>query len=586
MISRGYLKSVFGYFESLPFSIISDKTQIASIADAFPKGTTFNHAWNEFYETLLIRDNEVFNTIDAQVFFNQDILKRNWGFITPRLVANLPGLLVSLGILGTFMGLVSGLSGLNPEADSTELAKGVGILIDGIGTAYYTSIWGILASFLFLIIERILTDKFSNNINHLVESIDKYFQKKTVQDIQLEMLEHQKNLTGTLQSFSTDLSDVVTKAFTETMKNTVVPPITRMAYAFENSRKETMKMQTEGVGSLIDGFMEKMNQALGDRFSELSSSTENVITKNMEFSKHLEPILQSLSKSLESQQIIAQSFNNSFLESKNMNDYMYQNLENMVASMNQLKATIDNLNIANDETRVLQDSHNKFQDRYERNLDRLTQASTGISENFKMQQEAFSGMLNNISGKFDALSSVISDMTTWNGTVREDLKDLTLSLKESASNQTSMIGSYNESVKNIHGAINSLKDIQEVIKSYSEKIASSSITFANATEKQYESAILLSETQNKLIETTNNVKNSIVTMENGWREYANTFKSVNEQLTNNMGRFTKEVKDSVIQNLVAFDEHLSDATKRLGNVVAELVEVIDGLEGALANIKS
>ena len=65
-----------------------------------------------------------------------------------RLVEMIPDILTSLGILGTFVGLVLGLRGFNPnsyEAMSTSVEG----LIDGIKVAFVTSIYGLSLSLAF-----------------------------------------------------------------------------------------------------------------------------------------------------------------------------------------------------------------------------------------------------------------------------------------------------------------------------------------------------------------------------------------------------------------------------------------------------
>lgn len=59
-----------------------------------------------------------------------------------RLAEMVPDILTSLGILGTFMGLVLGLRGFNP-ASYEAMSSSVESLIDGIKVAFVTSIYGL-----------------------------------------------------------------------------------------------------------------------------------------------------------------------------------------------------------------------------------------------------------------------------------------------------------------------------------------------------------------------------------------------------------------------------------------------------------
>ena len=70
-------------------------------------------------------------------------MKRNWiNHIHKRLLEMVPDIFTSLGILGTFVGLVWGLKNFEPsnyEAMTTSVAS----LVDGIKVAFLTSIYGI-----------------------------------------------------------------------------------------------------------------------------------------------------------------------------------------------------------------------------------------------------------------------------------------------------------------------------------------------------------------------------------------------------------------------------------------------------------
>ncbi len=77
------------------------------------------HLWLEFDETLIeIREDgvtQLFNTFDAVYFFNSSTLAK--GVTNNRLIAAVPGFLTAIGVIGTFVGLQIGLSGMDISAD-------------------------------------------------------------------------------------------------------------------------------------------------------------------------------------------------------------------------------------------------------------------------------------------------------------------------------------------------------------------------------------------------------------------------------------------------------------------------------------
>ena len=94
-------------------SLASNKSSFEEINKSLTNDKLIGHYWSEFWETIVVVKNQsgedqVFNTIDAHHFFNEDNLINHQ--IDIRLYNALPGILTGLGILGTFLGLIFGLS--------------------------------------------------------------------------------------------------------------------------------------------------------------------------------------------------------------------------------------------------------------------------------------------------------------------------------------------------------------------------------------------------------------------------------------------------------------------------------------------
>ena len=112
-----------------------------------------NHYWSEFWETVVISKNrngedQLFNTLDAEYFFNDENLINNQ--IDIRYYNTIPSILTGLGILGTFLGLMMGLSQLDlGSSDPDKLREGITGLLGGATIAFSTSVWGIFSSIIF-----------------------------------------------------------------------------------------------------------------------------------------------------------------------------------------------------------------------------------------------------------------------------------------------------------------------------------------------------------------------------------------------------------------------------------------------------
>lgn len=93
---------------------------------------------------------EIISDIDE--YISEDLLSlRTWQGV----VLQIPGALTGLGILGTFVGLISGISRIGFSSVEAAL-ESISNLIDGINTAFYTSIAGVILSIVFNILNRMI----------------------------------------------------------------------------------------------------------------------------------------------------------------------------------------------------------------------------------------------------------------------------------------------------------------------------------------------------------------------------------------------------------------------------------------------
>lgn len=138
-----------------------------------------DEAFQEFKDTAQrqIQAGEVLR--DLSEFISEDFLSiYSW----QGLMIQIPGILTGLGILGTFIGLLSGLGTLS-FSSADDAISSIIVLIAGIETAFYTSISGVILSILFNILYRVL---WNNLIREYGLFLDCY-QKQVVPPTDVQM---------------------------------------------------------------------------------------------------------------------------------------------------------------------------------------------------------------------------------------------------------------------------------------------------------------------------------------------------------------------------------------------------------------
>jgi len=111
-------------------------------------------AWKDWAATLLtpsIENRPVQSTIRPGEYFGLDLLRECQ--INPRLHAAMPNLLVGVGLLLTFLGLIVALMAAgeiaSPSASATQRAVGLQTLLNGASAKFATSLAGLLCSLLY-----------------------------------------------------------------------------------------------------------------------------------------------------------------------------------------------------------------------------------------------------------------------------------------------------------------------------------------------------------------------------------------------------------------------------------------------------
>lgn len=201
------------------------------------------------------------NICDIEEYINEDLIDRvGRNFYN----SNIPGTLTGLGILGTFLGLSMGLSTFNGQ-NVLAISDSMGPLFEGMKVAFHTSIYGIFLSIVFsFIYKRAMMDAY-----HAVEQFQKVFRQYAVPAYDTEdedasaMILYQANMVNIL------------KQMLETLK-------------------QEGREQTKGVERIVDRFMERMTESMGEDFRKLGSSLKNVSDIQLRMSQSNKELLKTV----------------------------------------------------------------------------------------------------------------------------------------------------------------------------------------------------------------------------------------------------------------------------------------------------
>ena len=120
---------------------------------------------------------------NVEDYINDDTVTHGPG--NAQLAELIPGLLTSLGILGTFMGMMRGLGGLD-FSDAENIIDGIPTLLTGMQFAFGTSVAGVSCSIVFNMLNRVMQGSSYRAIDDFVECFTSLaMQRPLDNDVQL-----------------------------------------------------------------------------------------------------------------------------------------------------------------------------------------------------------------------------------------------------------------------------------------------------------------------------------------------------------------------------------------------------------------
>ncbi|WP_336268486.1 anti-phage ZorAB system protein ZorA [Vreelandella arctica] len=303
------------------------------------KNSNAAHLWQEFDETLVeVEKNDqvvLRNTLDGGHFFNDYTLARS--VTENRLTAAVPGFLTALGVIGTFIGLQLGLSGLELDGNVEQMKTGIASVVNGAKIAFLTSVWGIGMSLVFNFAEKFMEQGVKKKVARLEARVDWLFPRIRPEEQLIEIAAHGKESREVLQGLAEKIGEKMQESLiqvTQSIQSGLEQSLEKiMAPAINKLVDETSEGNQKALEDLIGKFMEsfghqgaqqrqamdsasaKVNESIADMstamqamVNRLDSTQTSMVQQQSQFTDQLEQKLASLVAGMEAQsQKVAQA---------------------------------------------------------------------------------------------------------------------------------------------------------------------------------------------------------------------------------------------------------------------------------------
>ncbi len=181
-----------------------------------------------------------------------------------RLVEMVPDILTSLGILGTFLGLVLGLRGFNP-ASYEAMSSSVESLIDGIKVAFVTSIYGLSLSLAFSYWLRGTLTSVSESLDRFLDAYYTCVVPPTDATAMNHIIANQNSQTKLMQQMQKDLA----KEVASSLSSSIAPMVAHLDHTMDEFTDAVTLNQEKLLENISERVARTMKQEFFAEFIEM-----------------------------------------------------------------------------------------------------------------------------------------------------------------------------------------------------------------------------------------------------------------------------------------------------------------------------
>ena len=253
------------------------------------------HSWQKFRETLIEPSGDeergpkvVLNTARPQNYFNT----AEAGLRFP-LYRAMPNLLVGIGLLLTFFGLVTALyfttTAIKGAADLATSQNALRDLLYAASFKFYTSIAGLGGSIVLTLVLRYGTSAIENTFDALASTLESKLVFITPESIAFNQYREAQEQTRNLKLFNTEVAISVGKRIEEALAATLPTYLAQAMAPIGKSLDEVANKLTsmnEGaIGEMAGNFVDKLQGATGEQMQGLATTLGELGT-SLERIKH------------------------------------------------------------------------------------------------------------------------------------------------------------------------------------------------------------------------------------------------------------------------------------------------------------
>ncbi len=324
------------------------------------------HCWSEFAETLhpqtatddmgqerVVRWR---STVPAEVFFNVETLIAVE--LRTEYFKHQPGILTGIGIIGTFAGLLRGLSTFSVSSDPETVRLSLDTLIHGVVEAFTVSASAITLAMITTFLEKIIITRQIKQLEDLCQLLDSLFEGGAGEEYLARLVKSgESSATQTAQlkdALVSDLKEMLaemtrqqTEAIADSFRESSSAQIAtteqsgdRIAQAISDSLSEPLQKIAAAVNTTSDTNGQVVTRALNEALITFSQKMEDMFGGQM---GNINQLLQQTTTAMQSTVVRFDQLSDNLSDAgKNAADVMSERLSTALESMEARQLTLNN----------------------------------------------------------------------------------------------------------------------------------------------------------------------------------------------------------------------------------------------------
>ena len=252
------------------------------------QGTELDPIWREFSKTLHTQTSQAQGqlkrkksriTVPASYYFSvSSVVDRPLGV---EYFKHLPGILTGIGIIGTFSGLLFGLSSFD-ASDPEKMAQSVSLLLGGVRDAFYASAAAITVAMIITHWEKMAYRRCLIALDILVDSLNGLFEGGVGEEYLATLVEHSASSNDQTRSMKDEMIQAMVPVIRQ-LESIQTQQLSGLAQALEQALNESNKrlvIQLENaLIRQVKGPIEEMSARLDNRISQNKNAPQEMALK-------------------------------------------------------------------------------------------------------------------------------------------------------------------------------------------------------------------------------------------------------------------------------------------------------------------